>query len=392
LAVTEPPTWVACLTPPGRGALATLGLFGPRAWEVARALFRPRRGELPATPLPGTFWLGRLGGEVADEVVLAVKRVDPHSWLEVHGHGGPEVVRFLTGLLADHGLRPCTWQEFLHRTGEDPLTALAAAALAEAPTACTARILLDQHTGALGRALDAVLAALDAGDMADVARQLDEMARWTPLGLHLTRPWRVVVAGAPNVGKSSLVNVLAGYQRSIVAATPGTTRDVVTTALAFDGWPVELADTAGIRAGAGELEQAGIHRARTAAAGADLCLWLLDASVEPAWPDERVGAVRLVVNKIDLPPAWDLGRAADAIHVSAATGEGVPDLCAALSGWLVPAAPPPGAAVPFTAELTDRIDQVRRSLGDGDAVEARRVLSSLRRPNEPPAQLPVPRQ
>jgi tRNA modification GTPase len=67
------------------------------------------------------------------------------------------------------------------------------------------------------------------------------------LGRHLTRPWRVVVAGAPNVGKSSLINALAGFTRTVVTAVPGTTRDVVATAAAIDGWPVELIDTAGLR-------------------------------------------------------------------------------------------------------------------------------------------------
>ena len=108
------------------------------------------------------------------------------------------------------------------------------------------------------------------------------LARYAPLGRRLTAPWRVVVAGPPNVGKSSLVNALAGYQRSIVAPTPGTTRDVVTTRLAIDGWPVELADTAGVREATDALETQGVRLAREATAAADLCLWVLDASARLA--------------------------------------------------------------------------------------------------------------
>ena len=77
-----------------QAALGTLGLYGPRAWEALRAVFRPRSGgELPAEPVAGRFWLGRVGREVADEAVAAVKQAGPVPWLEVHGHGGREVAR-----------------------------------------------------------------------------------------------------------------------------------------------------------------------------------------------------------------------------------------------------------------------------------------------------------
>ncbi len=374
------PTRVACLTPPGQAALAVLGVHGPRAWDAVRAVFRPRSGELPADAVAGRFWVGRMGGEVADEVVVAVKRAAPVPWVEVHGHGGREVVRFLLDLLVGQGLQTCTWQEFLSLTAEDPLAALASAALAEAPTTRTAAILLDQQAGAFGRALDAIRAALEAGDTEAARRGLEELARFAPLGCHLTRPWRVVAAGAPNVGKSSLVNALAGFQRSVVAPTPGTTRDVVTTRLAVDGWPVELADTAGLRADAGTLEEEGIRRARATAAAADLCLWVLDASAEPAWPGPEVGAVRLVVNKVDLPSAWDLAQAAGAVRVSAATGEGLADLCEALGRWLVPEAPPAGAPVPFTEALGAAVEEALRLVAAGMPVEARQTLVRVRPP------------
>ncbi len=370
-------TNVACLTPPGQAALATLAIHGPRAWEVVRAIFRPRSGELPAEPVAGRFWLGRMGGEVADEVVVAVKRVAPVPWLEVHGHGGREVVRFLLDVLIGQGLEPCSWQQFLRLTTTDPLSALAAVALAEAPTMRTAAILLDQQAGALGRALDAICAALDAGNADEARRILGELRRYAALGRHLTRPWRVVVAGAPNVGKSSLVNALAGYQRSVVAATPGTTRDVVTTRLAIDGWPVELADTAGLRAGGSALEEEGIRRARATAAAADLCLWLLDAAAAPVWPGPDDGAVRLVVNKVDRPPAWDLSQAGGAVRVSALTGEGLSELCAALGNWLVPEAPPTGAAVPFSESIGTAMEEAQRLLTAGAMAEARQALMRL---------------
>jgi tRNA modification GTPase len=375
--VTE--TVVACLTPPGSAAIATLGVYGPAAWEVVRGLFRPHsRGgrDLPATPEVGSVWLGRLGADVADEVVLAVKAIIPLPWVEIHCHGGPQVIRLLLEALSGRGARVTSWQEFGRLTARDPLQALAATALAEARTTRTAAVLLDQYHGAFRAALTAVLDALRRGEVDNARQLLAQLTRYAELGRHLTRPWTVALAGAPNVGKSSLVNALAGYQRSIVSPTPGTTRDVVTTTVALDGWPVELADTAGLREGAGALEEEGVERARAAAASADLCLWVLDVGAEPVWPDVARERVLLVVNKVDLPPAWDVSQAAEAVRVSARTGAGIPELCEAIARRLVPEAPAPGAAVPFMPELCDRAGEALAHLAGGRTEEARRALET----------------
>jgi tRNA modification GTPase len=189
--------------------------------------------------------------------------------------------------------------------------------------------------------------------------QLRSLAHNAPAGRHLVDPWKVVIAGAPNVGKSSLVNALAGYTRSIVAPTPGTTRDVVKTVLAIDGWPVELTDTAGLRPAEGSIEEEGITRARAAAAEADLCLWLVDGSAEPVLPDRE--GCRLAINKCDLPPAWDWSRFPEALRVSAKTGTGIGDLCDAISRWLVPEPPAPGEAVPFSPEACEEVLRLREA-------------------------------
>jgi tRNA modification GTPase len=152
---------------------------------------------------------------------------------------------------------------------------------------------------------------------------------------------------------------------------------VVTVALAIDGWPVELADTAGLRAGEDALEVAGIDRARGTAAAADLCLWVLDGSSEPVWPVEPSVTVRLLVNKVDLPPAWNWNQAEGAIRVSAQTGQGLPELCDALSGWLVPEVTPPGAAVPFTERQCTVIEQARQCLAKGEVEPARKLVQLL---------------
>jgi tRNA modification GTPase len=368
-------TYLACLTPPGAAAIATMALRGPAAWTLVCGL---ATRQLPIEPELGRFWLTRLGdparGEV-DEVVVAVKETRPEPWLELHCHGGREVLRLLEELLTARGAEVCTWLQLEH-SASNALQAAALGAVTAALTARTAAIALDQLQGAFARAVDAIAASLRQGDTAAADRLLQELERWAPVGRHLTSPWRVVLAGPANVGKSSLANALAGYQRSLVAASPGTTRDVVTTLLAVDGWPVEIADTAGWRPTDLALEQEGIARGRQALAAADVCLWVLDASTAPVWPEPNLGRLRLVVNKVDLPATWPIEEAA-ALQVSAQTGTGLAQLCQALATWLVPEAPPPGAAVPFTPELAEAVSEARRLLLEGQPQAALEKLGSL---------------
>jgi tRNA modification GTPase len=345
--MSEPATHAACLTPPGTGAIAVIALRGPRAWHVARELFRPAGPPLPDAPEARAVWFGHAGdGGVSDEVVLAMKSVE---WLELHCHGGGQVVDWLLELLRKRGVSVLPSPEFLEQADRHAALWLE---LARALTARTAAIILDQVNGVF----DAALTEMRSG-----AKSADDVLRYAELGRHLTEPWRVVVAGPPNVGKSSLVNALAGYTRSVVAPVAGTTRDVVSASLAIDGWPVELIDTAGLNESAGGLEAAGIARAREVIRTADLVLWLMDASAtEPLGPDaDARSAARLltVANKCDLPAAREL--AAD-VRLSALTGEGVPTLCAAISRALVPDRPAPGAAVPVLPEQLERLRQSSR--------------------------------
>jgi tRNA modification GTPase len=250
--------------------------------------------------------------------------------------------------------------------------------MAEAQTMRCASILLDQYHGAFARAVATVVTSLDEGNHRGAAQTLSSLAQHGELGCHLTAPWRVVVAGAPNVGKSSLVNALAGHPRCIVDSTPGTTRDLVCTTIAVDGWLLELTDTAGQHERAGPLEREGIGLARKAAASADLCLWVLDAS-NPVnvFPERKNEKVRFIINKIDLPAAWELDQITRSARVSAIAGTGLTELCKAISSWLVPHPPAKGAGVPFTPELAAGIEEAHQFLGQGAFTRCREVLERI---------------
>ena len=372
-------TVVACLTPAGTGPIATLAVRGPNAWPAVREIFRTVSNRpLPEDALAaGSVWIGRCGDSgLADEVVLTARQVEPQPWLEIHCHGGPQVVAWLIETLQRHATA-CSWEEFLRIT-DRPRKAAALEHLARTATARTAAILLDQAHGALERAIESIRNSHAARRLHDAQHGVDELLRYAPVGGHLVVPWRVVVAGAPNVGKSSLVNALVGFQRSVVAPIPGTTRDIVSTASAFDGWPVELSDTAGIRADAGELEHAGIDLARNALESADLCIWVVDAAaVEPVWPARTERAMIAVINKCDLPSPW-MTNANRELRVSALTSEGLGALSGLIARTLVPDPPPAGVAVLFLPGDIAHLIALRRALQAGNVEAAAEALEAIR--------------
>ncbi len=198
------------------------------------------------------------------------------------------------------------------------------------------------------------------------------------MGAHLTAPWRVVLAGRPNVGKSSLTNALVGYQRAIVHELPGTTRDAVTASTAVEGWPIELVDTAGLRPAGDPLEAAGMELARRQVQSADLVLAVFDRSgawsaADTALLDEWPDALA-VFNKSDLS-AGPQQPDHPGMLVSAQSGEGLDSLITAIAARLVPASPPPGQAVPFLPWHVATLAEVRAALASGDGTRAGELVA-----------------
>ena len=334
----------AILTPAGRGAVATIRVTGDLTQlDRASPLFRAANGRALSEQERRRIAFGAWGRGTTEEIV--VSRLTDQT-LEIHCHGGDAAVRRILSDLQQCGCSEVSWQQQAVN-GVDCFDAECLDALTRATTGRTAEILLEQSLGLLREAFLPL----------DSLTQIESLLSWANFGLHLTQPWNVVLTGRPNVGKSSLVNRLLGYERAIVFDQPGTTRDAVTADTAFEGWPVQLVDTAGQRDSTDELEAAGIALARQRLAAADLQIVLIDGSEPPCdddeqllteWPDALV-----VAHKSDLPSRWsdfDWKRLPQqVVRVSSATGAGIIDLQRQLIERLIPHVPPVGTAVPVTA-------------------------------------------
>jgi tRNA modification GTPase len=358
-----PPSFhIIRLTPPGRGAIATLLVEGPGAVGAVEAEFRDRGGRTVAGAETDRPMVGHFGLPPGEEVV--VRRSGPEA-VEVHCHGGQAAVDMIGQRLAWRGGTVAAWQQWAERLEPDPIAAAAQVALADARTLRTAAILLDQYRGALSRAMAAIRRLLDGGQADAARRQIEVLLGRAPLGRHLTCPWRVILAGRTNVGKSSLLNALAGFPRAIVHPTPGTTRDVVALRTALDGWPVELSDTAGLGREAEVIERAGIELARRRLAEAELVVLVFDRSLPWGPPEEQLLAdlprSLVVHNKSDLPDAG--GRRPGGLRTSAVGRDGIDELAAAVVGRLVPDPPQPGDAIPFSEEQVRGLVLLAREAG-----------------------------
>jgi len=364
-----------------RAAVAVIRVSGPGAENAlaqigGRPPPAPRQAALRRFCAPAT-------GEPIDRG-LALWFPGPASatgedMAEFHVHGGPAVIAALAEALAAlPGLRPAEPGEFTRRAFEagrlDLTEAEGIADLVAAETEAQRRQALGQMEGGLyrlyegwrGRLMEAtahVEAAIDFSDQelggdpmagalpglaaleAEIAAHLADSRR----GERLREGFTIAIVGAPNAGKSSLLNRLAGREAAIVSTRAGTTRDVVEVRLDVAGWPVTLADTAGLRESRDEIESEGVRRALERAASADLSLVVFDGAL---WPEIDPQSAALlgedalaVLNKADLladaPPAAIAGHAARAL--SCLTGIGIDGLLERLADEITRRYPAGGA-------------------------------------------------
>ncbi len=349
---------VALLTPVGRGALAVVGAAGPGVEQLVARLFSPRGGPLEGRTDGAIVFGCWTGGPDGPGEELVVIRRGAHDF-EIHCHGGLAASEAVIASLVRLGAVRQAWPQWLRAGGMAEIEVEAREALATAGGPKAARILSRQLAGALQAELVRVEGLVAGGRVPEARAALDRLVRASRVGLQHARPWRIVLAGSVNAGKSSLVNALAGHARSIVSPEPGTTRDLLETRVVLDGWEVDLVDTAGLRdagaAGVGMsgVERAGIARAIAAREGADLVLRVVAAG-EPvacdaaAQPDREL----LVRSKADLAGVHAADAASEGVWTSAVTGEGIAALAAEIVRRLVPeeAGEPDllAGAVPFT--------------------------------------------
>ncbi len=325
---------IALLTPPGRGALAVVGVAGSGACGLMDACFRPRGAQPLSARSDAAIcfgqWVSAAGG-LGEELVVVRHSADR---LEVHCHGGHAASEAVLTSLENAGAVRQAWPEWLEGSGLDPIEVEAREALCHVAGARAARILVRQAAGLLGADITR-LASLPPADRAFGVARLLAAAR---VGVRLVDPWRVVLAGPVNAGKSSLVNALAGHARSIVSPEPGTTRDLVTTRLVLGGWEVELVDTAGLRephAPTSSTEQAGIARALGAVAAADLVLRVVPADAPVSLPLSAEAGSLTVLSKADrASPSTTIPKGS--ILTSAIEGQGIAELADAIVARLVP--------------------------------------------------------
>lgn len=373
--------------------MASLLVEGPEAARLVADFFQAKKTAIKSVPaglslgdglriglfgdFPGDNAGRNAGGEGVGTGEEIVVRVRSENAVELHCHGGSASIERIKAILAARGCEIVDWRERLRRCG-DPLQAEAETALAAAQTVRAAAVLLDQRQGALRREIEAIAALIDAGNAAAAADKIRNLLAWADFGRHLVEPWRVVLAGRPNVGKSTLINALAGYKRAIVHHAPGTTRDVLTVTTALEGWPVMLADTAGLRAADDAIESCGIRLAEEEMAAADLVLLICDASTPWTAADEELTRLErptlIVYNKIDLYEPAQLAKNLEnrppGIAVSGLSGAGIAQLAEAVAARLVPQCPPPLAAVPFTTRQIGTLRDALAALNDSTVGQA----------------------
>ncbi len=365
---SSPPsdTIAALATPPGRGGIGIIRLSGPRAPAIARRVcqreLRPRRAHYCG------FHARERGGELIDSGI-ALLFPAPQSFtgedvVELQGHGGPVVMDLLLRRCIELGARHARPGEFSERAflnhKIDLTRAEAVADLINSGTESAARSASRSLQGEFARTLERlsellvelrvhVESAVDfpeedidflsegrvAEKLAGLLAQFDSVARTARLGQLLSEGLRLVIAGRPNVGKSSLLNALSGQPTAIVTAIEGTTRDVLRAQIQIDGLPLHVVDTAGLRAGGDAIEREGMRRAWLEIESADHLLLVSD-SAGPGEDDEVLGeaarraptgaSLTSVRNKCDLTgqaPSIEINARRTLLHLSAKTGAGI---------------------------------------------------------------------
>ncbi len=379
-----PRTQCSIMTGSGRSAIAVIELSGNDARRTLDLMFQPASSlALVAGRIRYGHWVGKRpegneaepGEQSAGESIVILPLGDDR--FEIHCHGGDaassRIIRDLES--ADVAFVDARRDAMLLNSSSGRMhrwIEQACEVLPHCVTQRTTAIVMDQIRGAMLDWQIGMLAHLqssqsDADVLAKLDREVRRVVQVGRIGVRLTEPWQVVLAGAPNVGKSSLINALLGYDRAITMDFAGTTRDVLDAETVFDGWPVRLRDTAGLHRSDQAIEKQGMDRALAAIESADLVVEI----TEPGQPSANIKAssVLNVVNKWDLKVERfdaDPQRAKPSdpsiVRTVATSGKGIEELRAAIVKRLMPEIPQPGEPVPISAQQLEWVQQIATAI------------------------------
>ena len=377
-----PPSEPTCclLTNSGRGAVAVVGIAGPidRLTQIVAPLFKPVGSRSFQTLVQQTeqvIFYGQWKSTAEDLVVVKTK-----FGLEIHCHGGDAASAAIVDDLVHSGCESVQQQAWrlLHC---DRWQAETETAICAATTTRTAGLLLkvlQNQTTAL-----AELSAKIAGQQIPAAvADIEHALSWADFGISLTTPRSVVFCGHPNVGKSSLVNAIAGFQRAIVNSQAGTTRDVLSQSTAIDGWPIELKDTAGLRVSEDRVEALGIEKAKQEIARSQIrCLVFSCEDNALTVHRELLQSLNpqlVVFNKSDLVPNFqvptELDFAGPVQVVSATDQAGLKSLVSQIADVLAPKLPADKDWFPVSTWQRDQLQSILHKLNQNKFDEARALL------------------
>ena len=376
-----PPEPTCCLlTNSGRGAVAVVGIAGPidRLTQVVDPLFKPVGSRSFQTLVQQTeqvIFYGQWKSTAEDLVVVKTK-----FGVEIHCHGGDAASAAIVDDLVHSGCESVQQQAWrlLHC---DRWQAETETAICAATTTRTAGLLLkalQNQTTAL-----AELSAKIAGQQIPAAvADIEHALSWADFGISLTTPRSVVFCGHPNVGKSSLVNAIAGFQRAIVNSQAGTTRDVLSQSTAIDGWPIELKDTAGLRVSEDRVEALGIEKAKQEIARSQIrCLVFSCEDNALTVHRELLQSLNpqlVVFNKSDLVPNFqvptELDFAGPVQVVSATDQAGLKSLVSRIADVLAPKLPADKDWFPVSTWQRDQLQSILHKLNQNKFDEARALL------------------